>query len=282
MAATGVDTGSNAFLPGATRGTGIIVLPIAMLPFTQRETPAVVWPLFEAARFGGDFKEAVRGVIRSLGFEWFRWVVSYRDGTGFGADHDLLNGGPGEWADLYRARNYRASDPLFREALERGVPRIWDQGTHHANPAWNEIYEAAAFYGMGHGVHMVVHDGQPGALNYFIVAGPERRMGVMHRKAVVQSFPALWAVAAYGRKLLPPGTRFHRGGHYRLSAREIECLRYVAQGMTSRAIGDALDISERTVDVHVASAIRKTGARNRTEALARALHCGLLTSERTE
>lgn len=247
-----------------------------MLPFTQRETPAVVWPLFEAARFGGDLKEAARDVLRGLGFEWFRWVVCRRDGTGLGADHDLLNGGPGGWADLYRARDYRASDSLFCEALERGVPRIWDETTHRDNPIRNEIYEAGASYGMGHGIHMLVLDTQSRELNFFIVGAPERRMDATRRMAVTRSFPALWAIATYGRKLLPLGARSHGGDSYRFSAREIECLRYVAQGMTSRAIGAALDISERTVDAHVAHAIRKTGARNRREALVRAMRSGEL------
>ena len=247
-----------------------------MLPFTQREAPSVVWPLIEAARFGGDLKEAARGAVRGLGFDWFRWVVSYRDGTGLGADQDLLNGGPDDWAEVYRVRNYRASDPLFREALERVFPRIWDRTTHRDNPTGNEIYEAGALHGMGHGLHMILHAPQSRSLNFFIVAAPERSIDATRRKTIARSYPALWAIGTYGRKLLPLVTRSRDGASFRFSARELECLRYAAQGMTSRAIADELGISDRTVDAHIAHAIRKTGARNRREALARAIGTGQL------
>ena len=251
--------------------------PPATLPFTQRETPAIVWPLLEASRFGGDFKEAVRTVVHAIGFEWFRWVASYDDGAGLGADQDLLNGGPGDWAELYTTRNYRTLDPLFREAMGSVIPRIWDERTHRENAAGSEIYEAAASYGMGHGVHMILHQPQSHSLNFFIVAASERCMDAARRKSVVGSLPDLWAIATYGRKLLSAGKNSPEATGYPLSARELECFDYVAQGMTSRTIGGLLGISERTVDAHIGHAIRKIGARNRREALARAIASGQLS-----
>jgi DNA-binding CsgD family transcriptional regulator len=49
-----------------------------------------------------------------------------------------------------------------------------------------------------------------------------------------------------------------------LTSREIEVLTWVARGKSARAIGEILRIAKRTVDAHVLSAIRKTGASNRT------------------
>lgn len=232
--------------------------------------------MVESTRFGGDLKEATRAAVHRLGFEWFRWVVSYRDGAGLGADRDLLNGSPDGWSELYKTRNYRAFDPLFREAAERCLPRFWDQTTFRDNPLGHEIYEAAALYGMGHGIHMLVHAPQSNPLNFFIVAAPERRIDATRRRAIARSFPELWAIGTYGRKLLPMVPRPGTVAAYRFSARELECLKCVAQGMTSRDIGDALGISDRTVDAHIAHAISKTGARNRREALARAIGNGQL------
>jgi DNA-binding NarL/FixJ family response regulator len=54
-----------------------------------------------------------------------------------------------------------------------------------------------------------------------------------------------------------------------LSARELEVLRLLAEGLTDREIGTALAISPRTVESHVSNVLRKLGVRNRAEAAQR-------------
>jgi len=64
--------------------------------------------------------------------------------------------------------------------------------------------------------------------------------------------------------------------HVRLSPRERECLKYCAKGMTAKQIAFKLDRSPATVMLHLKSATRKLGARNRVQAVARAAHYRLL------
>lgn len=54
-----------------------------------------------------------------------------------------------------------------------------------------------------------------------------------------------------------------------LSAREVEVLRLLVDGMTDREIAAALAISPRTVESHVSNLLRKLGVRNRAEAAQR-------------
>jgi LuxR family quorum sensing-dependent transcriptional regulator len=56
-----------------------------------------------------------------------------------------------------------------------------------------------------------------------------------------------------------------------LTLREREVLGWVARGKSAWEIGDILDITKRTVDAHVQSAIRKIGAVNRANAVAIAI-----------
>jgi len=62
-------------------------------------------------------------------------------------------------------------------------------------------------------------------------------------------------------------SRRARGIPYTLTSREIEVLTWVARGESARKIAEILKITKRTVDAHVLSAVRKTGAANRTHAV---------------
>jgi DNA-binding CsgD family transcriptional regulator len=52
----------------------------------------------------------------------------------------------------------------------------------------------------------------------------------------------------------------------KLTERQKECLRLVAQGYTSKEIGRALDLSPSTVDNHVLTAVQSMSANSRGEA----------------
>jgi DNA-binding CsgD family transcriptional regulator len=62
----------------------------------------------------------------------------------------------------------------------------------------------------------------------------------------------------------------------RLTGREVEVLRLVADGRTNREIARELFLSPRTVEAHVSSLIAKLGCRSRADATRRAAQLGLL------
>lgn len=64
-----------------------------------------------------------------------------------------------------------------------------------------------------------------------------------------------------------------------LTDREIEVLRLAARGMTNKAIGQALGISDRTVQGHLANIYGKLNVGSRTEAVTEALKQGWITIE---
>ena len=61
-----------------------------------------------------------------------------------------------------------------------------------------------------------------------------------------------------------------------LTARELEVLALVAEGLPNKMIATALGISDQTVKFHVAAIIGKLGAANRTDAVRRAVRRGLV------
>lgn len=61
-----------------------------------------------------------------------------------------------------------------------------------------------------------------------------------------------------------------------LTARELDVLRLLASGYTNREIAESLHLAEGTVKNHVSTVLLKLGARDRANAVLRALHHGLL------
>ena len=60
------------------------------------------------------------------------------------------------------------------------------------------------------------------------------------------------------------------------SARELEVVRWTAQGKTSVEIGRILSLSDHTVNAHMTNAIKKMDCVNRTQLVAKAIRLGLI------
>jgi len=82
-----------------------------------------------------------------------------------------------------------------------------------------------------------------------------------------------------GRKRIPKEVAAQLAEHITdepLTGREIEVLRYVAEGERNRDIADRLSISEETVKVHVKHIMEKLGAADRTAAVSIAIRRGII------
>ena len=82
---------------------------------------------------------------------------------------------------------------------------------------------------------------------------------------------------ALGVRGLPRGPRAHaRDNAAHLTAREVDVVRLLAEGLRNAAIAERLFVSPRTVDHHVSAVLRKLGVRTRGEAVVEAGRAGLL------
>ena len=78
--------------------------------------------------------------------------------------------------------------------------------------------------------------------------------------------------AAVGRAIV----RDVDGVRVRLTRREIDVLRLLAEGQTDREIAAGLSVSVRTVSSHVANILAALGVATRTAAAVRAVRYGLI------
>ena len=79
-----------------------------------------------------------------------------------------------------------------------------------------------------------------------------------------------------GAREIPRGPRpTTRGNPAELTARELEILQLLVDGLRNATIAERLFLSERTVEKHVSSILRKLGASSRAAAVAEAKQLGL-------
>jgi DNA-binding NarL/FixJ family response regulator len=80
-----------------------------------------------------------------------------------------------------------------------------------------------------------------------------------------------------GEVLVMPAEPASDGMEETLTARELEVLELLAEGLSNRSAAERLGISEHTVKFHVSAIYGKLGASSRAQAIRRAARRGLIT-----
>ncbi len=107
---------------------------------------------------------------------------------------------------------------------------------------------------------------------------PSRRALELVRKAGASAFEhaVLRARAAAGLAVPRGPRRAHRNLPHQLTARELEVLRLLADGLSNAEVGATLFLSQKTVGHHVSSVLRKLGEPSRSRAVAAARREGIV------
>jgi DNA-binding NarL/FixJ family response regulator len=103
--------------------------------------------------------------------------------------------------------------------------------------------------------------------------------GFILKEAPLDDLRRALAVVIAGGTYIDPVLSAHLLGHSggaKITQREREVLRLLAEGCSNEEIGKLLFISSETVRTHIGKAIRKLGARTRTQAVASAVRSGLI------
>jgi pimeloyl-ACP methyl ester carboxylesterase/DNA-binding CsgD family transcriptional regulator len=101
---------------------------------------------------------------------------------------------------------------------------------------------------------------------------------VAHRQVIVRELRR-FLFATLHASIQAASEEFELGGRPDgLTAREVEVLKLVASGCSSREISEALVLSVRTVERHITNIYSKTGARTRAQATAYALARGVMAT----
>jgi DNA-binding CsgD family transcriptional regulator len=210
-----------------------------------------------------------------LGFEWFVFALELRDGPPE-ARLALVSGYPEPWIEHYFRENLLTQDPVMAHCRAHVVPLSWDElpDAHRVGRVMNDAKD----FGLVSGATAPLH-GVRGELGVLSVATSTGARTAPER--VRRALPELASLACYTHESLLRLRGRERSRHAStLTARERECLLWVAEGKTSWEIGVILGTTERTVNFHVRNASVKLGVTSRQHAVARALMLGLFSGGR--
>ncbi len=244
----------------ALRGK-LLTVPAAMQAFSETATPY-------AAEIHSETEFLVRGGYERSALQLGSWAVAF----------DAIRGRAGNAAlakDLVRwsARPEAFNSLLFAPlGLALYARRVRDLELLHALSDYDDAHDASPWFEAnkllcrGVARHALEPSGAAGAL----------RESAERFKALGAPFLASFAGRLAGRadeagdRLLRRAApakreRGRRGRRQGPTARELEVARLVANGETNRRIAEQLFLSERTVEVHIASLFAKLGVSSRTQ-----------------
>ena len=242
----------------------------------MRELPAVNRAQFafdaiveiERAPDSGSLLEAIHHAASQFGITGF-CIAGIPALDPFDA---LLHNWPSGWVERYLAQEYIRCDPVVRKLRRTDQPFLWSEAAYARGDARaDRVMKEATEFQLNDGLCVPIytnagHAGVSFASDHIDLAQEDR--------AALQ----LIAIYAYSkaRDMLRPCASVEAEPPH-LTRRELEILKYCADGANSRKISDTLSISHETVQTHVANAARKLNAANRCAAVASALRLRLIS-----
>ena len=219
-----------------------------------------------------DLHVQCREHSEALGFQHF--VYALRVPTHF-ADARLImiDGYPPGWVKRYFEQHHFDADPVMAYCAKHVVPMCWSDISQEPGSQAERMMQEAAGFGLRDGVTMPLHSpqGELSILSLAVDAPPDEARAISQR-----ALNHVQVLAGYLHEAVRRVSGLLHNGSPNLTPREIECLRWAADGKTSSEIAQLLALSESTANFHLNNAMRKLDVANRQHAVAKAALQGLI------
>lgn len=215
--------------------------------------------------------EVMSAAAKDLGFEWCAFGLRL-PGSLTRPDFQLMNNYPEQWRTRYHEAGYLACDPTIRQGIRSQQPMLWSDALFKDVPS---LWEEAQAMGLRVGWAQSRFDGTgAGSLLTLARSGEALSRKELESKALQLNWLVSVAHENFTRVFSASSTRQVKG---LLTSREIDVLKWAAEGKTTEDIAAILGISDGTVKFHTGNAMQKLNCTNRISAVARALSAGLLS-----
>jgi DNA-binding CsgD family transcriptional regulator len=138
-----------------------------------------------------------------------------------------------------------------------------------------EVYSAAFCMGITDGISLPIHSQSGGSAVFNVI---HKRTFDDPPQEPIKDLPELYLLAVHIHQAIKRFLKVenNQAAATKVTKREKECLLFSAQGLKTTAIAYELAISESTVTFHFKNAMIKLSARNRQQAVARAITLGVI------
>ncbi len=212
--------------------------------------------------------------VRRLGFDDLLYAAQIGSATGVSMPF-VLQGSLKKWCERYTEKGYDQIDPIVTYASRRHVAMYWDNRYYQSSNA-TQLFQEGLKHGLGCGFVAPMHGADlKVAFVNLVSKSPESRYELTSYETLGRAqILACYFHEAFQKleSLVDPDAIAAKP----LSGREVECLRWSAEGKTSWEIARILALSERTIVFHLSNAVQKLGAVNRRQAVVRAIALGLI------
>ncbi len=223
-----------------------------------------------SAKNDAAFFAVLSRITLKLGFDFCSYVMRLPLPV---ADPKLviLNNYSPSWQQRYMQENYIAVDPTVALGMKSTSPILWSDEIFAKSRAF---WEDAQAHGLNVGWAQSCHDSRGiGGMLSLARSDDNLTTAELNDISLKMSWLAQASHQALSRLIVP---KFLPEAATELTLREIEVLRWTADGKTSNEVGDIMHISERTVNFHVTNALIKLNAPNKTAAAIKAALLGML------
>jgi DNA-binding CsgD family transcriptional regulator len=217
-----------------------------------------------------ELVQRLQVATRGLGFEHFLFGVQVTWPL-MAPEQHVTSGYSLEWQRLYGERNFIMVDPTVAYCQTETTPLVWSENLYTEHSF--ELMEEARRHGLGYGLSVPVHQSPKVKSMISLARDQPIEEGEMWQLVDTGKVLAACAHMVAGRVIIPSLLAQRRP---KLSGRELECLKWVAQGKSSWAIGEMLNLSEATVNFHITNVMKKMDVASRLQAVAKGMVLGLL------
>ena len=220
---------------------------------------------------GVDVSRFLEGVSKYYGFEFYSVALIPHNEPRRFPQHNLATNWPSELISLFEKKNLIDSGPLVSMVRSTTVPFVYNVGKKPAGEdllggreVLNEILQR---FNLAYSALFPVCDnlGNRACVSF---------SGTREDLTTVE-FLELFMISTYFQDRMSSIKRqLVEGRESPLSQRELECLRWSAEGKTSSEISQIMSLSEHTINYYLVSAARKLDAVNRIQAVAQSIREG--------
>lgn len=214
--------------------------------------------------------EKLNAYADQFGFEYFCYGI--KAPTSAVSDNiKIFDTYPNGWMAHYQSQGYIDADPTVQSALKSTEPILWpDWSATRESRFWSDARD----HGLAYGIAQPVWSAR-GVFGLLSFARGTNVISPTEEKDL--SLKILWlANAAHSMMSNHILADMGLEGAVNLSERELEVLRWTSDGMNAAEVSEKLNISISTVNWHIQQILTKLGARNKVQAVFRAISLGIL------